>query len=112
MATTRFSFLQRLKEKWGLTSLWQVILILVVFSLAGSTAVFAKGLLFDALGYSATTPAWLKTITYLAFLFPMYQCLLLAYGFLFGQFSFFWEKEKKMAAAIKRGFQKIALRLA
>jgi len=49
---------------------------------------------------------WLKVIIWLAMVFPTYQAFLLIYGFIFGQFKFFWAKEKKMALAIARIFKK------
>lgn len=96
----------RLKEKWGLQSLLQVVAVLVVFSLTGSTVVLIRKFLFDAIGFDASTPFWLKTVTYLLFIMPFYQVLLLAYGFLLGQFSFFWEKEKKLARRIAKAFRR------
>jgi hypothetical protein len=49
---------------------------------------------------------WIKTIAYILFVFPAYQVLLLTYGFILGQFSFFWEKEKKMARWVVSKFKK------
>ncbi len=98
--------LSRLQEKWGLESLFQVIAVLVVFSLAGSSVVFLRKTFFGFLGFDAHTPMWLKTITYILFVFPAYQALLLAYGFCLGQFNFFWEKEKKMIKWIAGKFRK------
>jgi hypothetical protein len=80
--------------------------VLVVFTLTGSTVVLIRKFLFAAIGFDATTPFWLKTITYLLFVMPFYQVLLLAYGFLLGQFSFFWEKEKKLARRIGKLFRR------
>ncbi|MDF7817877.1 hypothetical protein P1X15_09725 [Runella sp. MFBS21] len=94
-------WLARLQNKWGLKNTWQVIAVLLTFTFAGSSVVWFRKGLFYLLGYDETTPFWLKTVTYLIFIFPTYQTLLLLYGFLFGQFSFFWEKEKKMIAWIK-----------
>jgi hypothetical protein len=34
------------------------------------------------------------------FVFPAYQILILVYGFLLGQFDFFWQKEKKLLQRI------------
>ena len=96
------SVLTRLQEKWGLESLVQVIAVLVVFSLAGSSVVFLRKTFFGLLGFNELTPMWLKTITYILFVFPAYQVLLLTYGFVLGQFNFFWEKEKKMARWVIR----------
>ncbi|MEM8966111.1 MAG: DUF6787 family protein [Bacteroidota bacterium] len=100
------TFLQKLQHKWNLDSIGQVILVLIVFSLTGSTVVMLRKFFFGLIGFDEFTPFWIKTITYLLFVMPAYQLLLLAYGFLLGQFSFFWEKEKKMARAIKRLFSR------
>ncbi|MGB0524191.1 MAG: DUF6787 family protein [Flammeovirgaceae bacterium] len=100
----KVSWLIRLQEKWQLKNMWQVVAVLITFSLAGSSVVFCRKILFDLLGFDATSPFWLKTVTYLALVFPLYQILLLSYGFLLGQFSFFWEKEKKMLRWIARRF--------
>jgi hypothetical protein len=96
------TFFDRLKIKWGIRSHLQIVLILIVFSLAGSTAVAMKKVYFGLLGIDETTSFVIRTIAYIAFLFPSYQLLLLGYGFLFGQFRFFWEKEKKLFRAIFR----------
>ncbi|HCO85018.1 MAG TPA: diacylglyceryl transferase, partial [Arenibacter sp.] len=37
-------------------------------------------------------------------IFPIYQFLLVIYGWLFGQFKFFWEFEKKMLSRMGLGF--------
>jgi hypothetical protein len=94
--------LERLKKKWGITSNLQIILIMVVFSLAGMSIGFVRRPLFHVFGIEPTTPFWIKTLVYLASIFPIYQVLLLIYGTLLGQFRFFWEKEKKMVQWIGR----------
>ena len=98
--------LTRLQAKWGLDSLVQVIAVLIVFSLAGSSVVFLRKTFFGFLGFDDSTPFWLKTVTYILFVFPAYQILLLMYGFVLGQFSFFWEKEKKMVKWVVSKFKK------
>lgn len=98
------SWLLKLQTKWGLDSLVQVVAVLAVFTLTGSTVVYIRRFLFDIIGFDEATPTWLKIITYLVCVMPMYQILLLAYGFLLGQFSFFWEKEKKLFRRIKSLF--------
>ena len=99
------SFLEKLKDKWGLNSLLQVIMILVVFSLTGMTVVAIRPVIFSWFGFGELTPLWLKTITYVLLIFPMYQILILVYGALLGQFAFFWEKEKKLFKALSRPFR-------
>lgn len=95
-STPSVGWVARLQEKWALQSVWQVIAVLVTFSLAGSSVVILRKQLFWLLGFDQETVWWVKTVTYILLIFPMYQILLLAYGFLLGQFSFFWEKEKKL----------------
>lgn len=95
--------LERLKAKWKLKSNLQVILILVVFACTGFSVLFVKPLLFKLVGFEDIT-GWKSTVLYLLLIFPMYQILLLVYGFIFGQFAFFLDKEKKMFQAIGRLF--------
>lgn len=87
------SFLERLRLKWGLRSLWQVIIILIVFALTGTTVMLLKKPIvafFTADGGNI----WFSILYYILIL-PIYNVVLLGYGFLFGQFSFFWEFEKR-----------------
>jgi hypothetical protein len=102
---SRYMF-EKLKAKWGIESNWQVVAILIVFSLAGSSIVWARKFAFSLLGITQETELWIRTIAWLVVFFPVYQLFLLLFGFLFGQFSFFWEKEKKMMRAIGRIFVK------
>ncbi|GGF32224.1 DUF6787 family protein [Echinicola rosea] len=89
-------FLKRLQQKWQLKSIWQVLLVLLVFACTGFTVLFIKQPIFDLLGVDMSSGGFWKTVFYLLLVLPLYQIMLLAYGFLFGQFSFFWEKEKKI----------------
>lgn len=98
------NFFNRLKSKWGIDSNWQIVVIILVFSLAGPIVVMLRGWYFHFLGFNESTPTYLKIITYLIFIFPAYQVLLLSLGFLFGQFDFFWRKEKALVRALARIF--------
>jgi hypothetical protein len=100
------NFLQKLKIKWGLESIFQVVVILLVFSLTGSTVVYLRKALFLFLGFTDETSFWIKSVTYIAFIFPSYQILILIYGFIFGQFNFFWQKEMKMVKSIANLFRR------
>lgn len=87
------NFLLRLQEHWKLSGITQVILVLIVFACTGFSVLWIKKPLFAFLGIQ--TSGWWGFILYLIFILPLYQILLLAYGFIFGQFNFFWEFEKK-----------------
>jgi uncharacterized membrane-anchored protein len=96
------SLLEKLQTKWNLKSLQQVILVLVVFALTGFTILFIKKPIFDFLGISMEKGGFWKTVLYLLLVLPLYQIILLIWGFIFGQFSFFWEKEKEFFRRIKK----------
>ena len=90
-------FLQRLQTKWKLESLLQVVLVLVVFACTGFTILFIKNPILDFFGVErGGGQGFLNTVLYLLLVLPLYQIILLIYGFIFGQFSFFWEKEKQI----------------
>jgi hypothetical protein len=89
------NFLKKLQSKWKLKSLFQVVIVLVVFALTGFTILFIKKPIFDFLGISMDRGGFWKTVLYLLLVLPLYQIILLFWGFVFGQFGFFWEKEKQ-----------------
>lgn len=98
-------YFNKLKTKWNINSNFQLLLIFVVFSLAGFSVVRFRKLFFMLVGIEDDTALWIKTITYILCIFPAYQLLLLVYGFLLGQFGFFWEKEKRLFKAIAKRFK-------
>jgi hypothetical protein len=93
------------KERWNITSNWQVFVIILVFALTGSTAAMISKPILHWLGVSKETHhILLYLLLYILIIFPVYQILLVGIGFLFGQFKFFWAFEKKMLRSMKLGF--------
>lgn len=90
------SCMKRLKKRWGVDSNWQAIVILVVFSLTGMSTLWVRKAVWPLLGLTADTPLWIKAPLYVLIIFPTYQVLQLIIAFIFGQFQFFWNFEKKM----------------
>ncbi|WP_020403541.1 DUF6787 family protein [Gracilimonas tropica] len=88
-------YFEKLKSKWEIDSNWQVLVILLVFSVAGMSVVFVRKFVFSVLGITESDPLWLKTLIWLFTIPPTYHVLLLIYGTLFGQFQFFWGFFKK-----------------
>ena len=93
--------MKKLKEKLGITSNFQLLIICVVFSVTGSISVWIAKPLLDFIGLdkSAVSP-WIFWPTRIAIIFPTYQILIVIIGALFGQFTFFWNFEKKMLARL------------
>jgi hypothetical protein len=102
--------MEKLKKRWGISSNFQLIIILIVFSVTGSTAVYvAKPFLtWVGLHKGAFPEAWWGAWVYysirILIIFPIYQVLLVLIGALFGQFKFFWRFEKKMLHRLGLGF--------
>mgnify|MGYP001582075693 CR=1 FL=1 len=96
--------MRKLKEKWGITSSFQLIIILIVFSVTGSIAVWIAKPLLDFVGLDKTTLSpWVFWPIRISIIFPIYQVLIVIIGALFGQFKFFWNFEKKML--VRLGFK-------
>lgn len=96
--------MKKLKERWGIKTNFQLVIIIIVFAITGSASAWLSrpfclwlGLNDDNLG------GWFTPIR-LLLLFPIYQVLLVILGFLFGQFKFFWTFEKKMLKSLGFGF--------
>jgi len=90
--------MEKLKKRWGITSNWQVIAILIVFAINGSFAAWVAGPITNFLGLDAETtkPYFLYIVLRIILIFPIYQITLPLVGWVFGQFTFFWNFEKKM----------------
>jgi len=89
------NFIKFFKDRWGIKSTLQVILVLVVFACAGFSILFVKNFIFNILGIPGNLPWYIDVIIFLVLTLPIYNGLLLIYGFIFGQFSFFWNFEKR-----------------
>ena len=96
--------MRKLKEKWGIDSNFQLVIILIVFSVTGSIAVWIAKPILDLVGLdkSAVSP-WIFWPIRISIIFPIYQVLIVIIGALFGQFKFFWSFEKKML--VRLGFK-------
>ena len=99
--------MEKLKKRWGLTSNFQIVLILLVFSINGSFAAYIAKPLTEFIGLEkATTNVWVFWPVRILLIFIIYQITLPLVGFCFGQFKFFWNFfTKKML--LRMGFKKI-----
>lgn len=96
--------MNKLKQRWGVESNWQLTLIFVVFAITGSTAAFLSKPFTTAIGLTPENLGYVYFPIRLIAIFPIYQVLLVFMGFIFGQFDFFWNFEKKMLNRMKLGF--------
>lgn len=96
---------KKLENKWPVTYKWEMIAIFIVFAVTGSTSAKLAGPVTEFIGINQeTTNAWLFWTIRILLIFPLYQLLLVVFGWLFGQFKFFWNFEKKMIQRLGLGF--------
>lgn len=93
-----FLFLfEKLEKKWVVTYRWEMIRIFIVFAITGSSSVFVGRPIITLIGITKENlNTFVYWILYIIIGLIFYQILLVIFGWLFGQFEFFWEFEKKM----------------
>ncbi|WCO03290.1 DUF6787 family protein [Psychroserpens ponticola] len=88
---------KKLEQKWILDYKWEMIRVFIVFAITGSSSVFVGRPIMKFVGITKEN---LNPIIYWVLFIIIglvfYQILLVTFGWLFGQFKFFWEFEKKM----------------
>jgi len=89
--------ISKLESKWIVNQRWELIRIFIVFAITGSSSVLVGRPIIKWLGITQENlyPVfyWILFMTISLF---FYQVLLVLIGWIFGQFQFFWNFEKKM----------------
>ncbi|MFV8354700.1 DUF6787 family protein [Flavobacterium sp. XS1P32] len=96
--------MDKLKQRWGIETNFQLTIIFIVFALTGSASAWLSKPFCIWLGITKGDLGYWFTPVRLLLIFPIYQLLLVLIGFLFGQFKFFWAFEKKMLKRFGFGF--------
>jgi hypothetical protein len=98
--------IEKLKERWNVRNGWDVLIILVVFACTGFSVLYVKRWLFELIGLTEQSPTWLRWTVNILIILPLYQVILLIWGWIWGKFTFFWEFEKRMFSRIGGLFRK------
>lgn len=86
-----------LKDKWNLKSNFQLVIILIVFAITGSGSLYISKPLMEFLSISSENmDIYLYWILRFFIVTVVYQFVLLLVAFVFGQFNWFWNFEKKI----------------
>ena len=97
--------MKKLKERWGIDSNFQIIMIFIVFAITGSVSAKLAAPLTEFIGIAKeNVSGWIYWPIRILLIFPIYQVLLVFFGWLFGQHKFFWAFEKKMLKRLGLGF--------
>jgi hypothetical protein len=89
---------EKLKKRWNIKSNFQAVVILVVFAITGTSTIYVKRIFYEIIGITPETHFWIMVLLYLPVILIIYNVLLLLTGFVFGQFQFFLNFEKKFFA--------------
>lgn len=96
---------KKLESKWIVREKWEMIAIFIVFAVTGSASAKLAKPLMDIVGlHEGIISGWIYWPLRIIIILPIYQVLLVIFGWLFGQFAFFWNFEKKMLKRMGLGF--------
>lgn len=96
--------MNRLKERWGIKSNFQLVIILIVFAITGSISALISSPIIDFLIGESDMSGIVRFILQLFIIMPIYQVLLLFFGYIFFQFNFFSKFVKKFLKLFGLGF--------
>jgi hypothetical protein len=101
---TLFIF-NKLENKWQVNYRWEMISIFLVFAATGSSSLFVSRPIIKLIGITKENlNPFIYWFLYIIIGFIFYQILLVLIGWVFGQFQFFWNFEKKMLSRL--GFKR------
>jgi len=93
---TLFLF-KRLEKKWILDAKWEMIRVFIVFAITGSSSMLVGRPIIEMIGITKENlNPILYWVLFIIIGLIFYQILLVTFGWLFGQYKFFWNFEKKM----------------
>lgn len=96
---------KKLENKWVVKYRWEMIRIFIVFAITGSSSVLVGRPIIILLGIrKENLNVFLYWFLFMVISLIFYQILLVLIGWLFGQFQFFWDFEKKMLRRFGLGF--------
>ena len=97
--------LKKLKERWGITSNFQLVVIFIVFGITGTVSAYISGPLTEIIIGDKSDLNWIiKLLIRILVLTPIYQVLLLFFGYIFFQYKFFYNFVKKFLTLLGCGF--------
>lgn len=92
----------KLKERWGVETNFQVFVILLTFALTGFSTLYAHNFIDYLLGVDSDTSFWIKLIIFIFLVLPIFSVFLYIWGIILGQRKFVTEFIKYKIALIFR----------
>ena len=98
--------MEKIRSFFKVESNYQLFIINLVFAITGTSSLFVADYILDMLLVTQenydNSFYW---ITRIILILPIYQILLIIFGILFGEFSYFWRMEKKTLNKIRLIFK-------
>lgn len=93
--------MKKLMKHWNIEKPWELVVILFVFSITGSSSIAIGRPMLKLIGITLENlNPYLYYPIFIVLSFMFYQLFLVFFGWLFGQFEFFWNMEKKMLSRL------------
>lgn len=96
--------MKKLKERWNIETNGQLFIIVLVFAITGSSAAKLAGPITDFFNITKEMGWYIYWPFRILIILPIYKVLLVFFGWVFGQFRFFWNFAKKMLRSMGLGF--------
>ena len=92
-----------LKKIFKTNSVYQLIIVFLVFAISGSLSVYVSEPVLNLLNYKEyVSNKIIQIFLRLLIIFPIYQIILLGVGAIFGEFQYFWDFEKRFWKRFKK----------
>lgn len=96
--------MKKLKKRWNIETNGQLFIVFLVFAITGSSAAKLAAPLTDFFEIKKEMGWYVYWPFRILIIFPIYQVLLVFFGWTFGEFTFFWNFVKKMLRGMGLGF--------
>ncbi|CAM3422896.1 DUF6787 family protein [Aequorivita lipolytica] len=96
--------MKKLKERWNIETNGQLFIVFLVFAITGSSAAKLGSPITDFFEIKKELGWYVYWPFRILIILPIYQVLLVFYGWVFGEYDFFWKFEKKMLRSMGLGF--------
>ncbi len=96
--------MKKLKKRWNIETNGQLFIILLVFAITGSSAAKLAVPLTEFFEITKEMGLYIYWPFRILIILPIYKLFLVFFGWVFGEFAFFWDFEKKMLRRMGLGF--------
>ena len=90
------------KDRWGISSTWQFIVINIVFAASGFSILYTKSYIYELVGLPLEASFGIKLLLFIVVVLPLYNIYFLIWSIVFGQYKFFVRYQKKILTRIAR----------